>query len=457
MFRYPMRICLFAFLLSVCLLSIVAADEQHIIADVKAFFETRNVTRQAELVRRIKADPAYRRASVGEYLHRAPLFDDLEPGRKRIDVALSEGRKLSVTLRIPKGYSPSRPYPLLYVLHGSGSNARWSIRFGEQLLRDEVDKYVIAAPAGYGPQDFHPCETPAILRTIKKLVHVDSDRVWVTGYSAGGCSSWALAVLQPDEFTAAIPVAGSLYIGPQTPAFLANVAHTYVLNVWGARDNMPGWDADKVGIAESNRRLRAEVERLGLPVDSHEYPDLAHGGVMPPRELLLPALQRRREHHPKQVRHTFQHPCQAKAYWLERNTKQGELAWRRPAPLDLRPGENVNRAIERALDSQRGVLRGVIEGQTIMVDAKNAEEMTVWIGDGMIDWQKPVRVLMDDHEVFNDTIEPELSVCLTQAARTRDFDRLRWAGLIVRGAAPAELVTGATTLRETPDEDRGSP
>ena len=103
MFRNPMRICLFAFLLLVCLLSLVAADEQHIIADVKAFFETQNVTRHAELVRRIKAYPAYCQAIVGEYLHRAPLFDDLEAGHKRIDVPLSEGRKLRVSLRITNG------------------------------------------------------------------------------------------------------------------------------------------------------------------------------------------------------------------------------------------------------------------------------------------------------------------------------------------------------------------
>ena len=453
MFRNPIRVCLFALLLLVCLSSPVAADEQHIIADVKAFFETQDTARQAELVRRIETDPTYRRERVGEYLHKAPLFDDLEPGHKRIAVAMSKSRKIPLTLRIPNGYTPSRPYPLLYVLHCSGCDAQWSIRFGVQLLRDKVDDYVIAAPTAYGPQDFYPCETPEILRAVKKSVHIDSDRVWVTGYSAGGCSSWALAVLQPDEFTAVIPVAGSLYIGKQTPAFLANMAHTYVLNVWGAKDNLRGWDADKAGIAESNRKLRAQVERLGLPVDSYEYPDLGHGGVMPPRELLVPAVQRRREHHPKQVHHTFQHPCQARAYWLERNMKQGEFAWRRPAPLDPRPGENVNRAIERTLDSQRGILRGVIQGQTIRVEVKNAKEITVWIGDGMIDWQKPVRVLMDDQEVFNDTIEPDLSVCLEQAARTRDFDRLRWAGLMVRGTAPAELVTGATTFQETPDED----
>jgi len=453
MARNPMRICLFSLLLVVCLLPLVDADERHIIADIEAFFETQDAARQAELVRRIQADPAYRRARVGDYLHKASLFDDLEPGRRRIDVAVSDSRKVRVTLRIPKGYSPSRPYPLLYVLHCSGCSAQWSIRFGEHLLNDEVDEYIIAAPAGYGPQDFHPCETSAILWNIKKSVHIDSDRVWVTGYSAGGCSSWALAVLQPDEFAAAIPVAGSLYIGKQTPVFLANITHTYVLNVWGARDDLRGWDADNIGIAESNRRLRTEVERLGLPVDSHEYPNLGHSGLMPPRELLVPALRRRRAHHPTRVHHTFQHPCQAQAYWLERNMKQGELASRRPAPLDLRPGENVNRAIERALDSQRGVLRGVIDGQTIRLDAENAEEITVWIGDGMIDWQKPVRVLMDGHEVFNDTIEPDLSLCLTQAARTRDFDRLRWAGLVVRGAAPAELVTGATTPRETLQED----
>ena len=85
MLRNPIRFYLYgcpllALLLLVCLPSVVAADEQHIIADVKAFVETQNVTRQAELVRRIKAEPAYRRAKVGEYLHRAPLFDDLEPG-----------------------------------------------------------------------------------------------------------------------------------------------------------------------------------------------------------------------------------------------------------------------------------------------------------------------------------------------------------------------------------------
>lgn len=456
MFRNPMRTCLYAspflaLLFLACLLSLVAADEQHILADIKAFFETQDVTRQAELVRRIKADPAYRRERVEEYLHRAPLFEDLEPGQKRIDVALSESRKVSVTLRIPKGYSPSRPYPLFYVLHCSGCDAQWSIGFGEQLLKGEIDKYVIAAPAGYGPQDFYPCETPAILRAVRKLVNIDSDRVWVTGYSAGGCASWALAVLQPDDFTAVVPVAGSLYIGSQTPAFLGNTAHTYVLNVWGARDNLPGWDADEIGIAESNRRLQAEVERLGLPVDSYEYPSLGHGSIVPPRELFMPALRRQREHYPKRVNHRFQHPCQAKAYWLERNARPGELAARRPVPLDPRPGESVNRAIERALDSQRGVLRGLIEGQTIRVDAENAEEITVWIGDGMIDWHKPVRVLMGDHEVFNDTIEPDLSVCLTQAARTRDFDRLRWAGLLVRAAATAELVTGATTFQEWPD------
>ncbi len=63
--------------------------------------------------------------------------------------------------------------------------------------------------------------------------------------------------------------------------------------------------------------------------------------------------------------------------------------------------------------------------------------MTVWIGDGMVDWRQPVTVKAGGRQVFAGTLTPDLLVCLSQAARTLDFDRLRWAtvslGRKVRG------------------------
>jgi hypothetical protein len=41
-------------------------------------------------------------------------------------------------------------------------------------------------------------------------------------------------------------------------------------------------------------------------------------------------------------------------------------------------------------------------------------------------------------------LKPDLLLCLTQAARTLDFDRLRWAGVRIGARLAAAPVTAAT-------------
>jgi predicted alpha/beta superfamily hydrolase len=439
------RICLALSFLPLSACSPATAEDQQILGHIKAFFETTDADSRAGLVQRIQSDPAYDRGRVAECLSRVELFDELGPGRKKITVQPPVGEVRSVTLRIPEEYSPTKEYPLLYVLHCGGCNAAWSVRFAEQMLGRDINRFVVAAPQGYAAPDSRPYEAFPVLLAIKKLLRIDSDRVYVTGYSAGACTSWAHAILQPDEFAAIVPVAGSLYIGKQTDDFLPNLVNTHVLNVWGAKDTASGWEGDAGGgIAASNRRLRVKVDDLELPVVSVEDPEKGHIGVQPPRKQLMAALRRQRERHPRRVHHMFQHACQARAYWLERNIREDEAWPNYPKPVDRQPDESVNDAIARALATQVAELHGEVDGQTITVAGKNVEEMTLWIGEGMIDWQKPVRVVTEGVEVFHGVLEPDLFVCLTQAARTYDFDRLRWAGLTIRGTEPARAVTGRT-------------
>jgi hypothetical protein len=46
--------------------------------------------------------------------------------------------------------------------------------------------------------------------------------------------------------------------------------------------------------------------------------------------------------------------------------------------------------------------------------------------------------------VFRGRLQPDLLLALTQAARTRDFDRLRWAGWRVGHSPRVTVVTAAT-------------
>jgi len=91
-----------------------------------------------------------------------------------------------------------------------------------------------------------------------------------------------------------------------------------------------------------------------------------------------------------------------------------------------------------------GHLRGEVVGQTLRVDRRHVGELTVWVGEGMVDWTKPVTVELAGKKAFSGLLKPDLLVCLSQAARSLDFDRLRWAGVRVDAHGKGEPVTDKT-------------
>jgi pimeloyl-ACP methyl ester carboxylesterase len=438
------------------------ADEAAILADMRAFFATEDTARRVEIAGRIERDPAYDRAQVREWLHRAGLFTPLRPGRLDIQVPLHAGGTRTVVLRIPKDYDPAQPWPLIYALHGMNGRAADIIGYVQRLLGDEVEDYVIAAPDRYADTAIHQNEWPptgehpAALLRIRQTVHVDSDRVFVLGYSMGGHTSWTLAMLYADQFAGAIPLAGSFtMIVPDKlwETFLPNVASLPVLCVWGAADTQDNRrrESPDGGIAGMNRRLRALTGRLQLPITMIELPDKGHRGVLPPADELATILAQTRAAYPRQVRHSFRHLCQGSAYWLEAHQWTGEQWTDKKRTIVLREGDpaalDLDEAAARLYRSLLAELRGEIDGQEIRVHRKKISELIVWIGDGMIDWDQPVVLDTGDKEPFEVKLRPDLYICLSQAARTWDFDRLRWAGIRVRpSAGRPHLVTPKTTF-----------
>lgn len=437
------------------------ADEQQIVTAIDGFFATEDLDEREVLVRRIESDAAYERGRVTEWLHRAVGFDLLDGGIQHIQVRFGKGQTRSVALRIPADYDARKPWPLIYALHGSGGHGEDIIGYVERVLGDAADEYVIAAPSGYGEVVVHSewppaMEHPAALAAIKRTVHVDSDRVFVMGYSRGGHAAWTLAVLHADEFAGAVPLAGTFAL-PEVDGlwetFLPNLAHTPVLCVWGAEDvyadgrKEPSRDG---GIAGLNRRLCELAGQMQVPVVGRELPGKGHGGIVPPAEPLHKLLSGRRVHYPREVHHTFRDIYQSRAYWLEGHAWSGPQ-WAEGLPkIRLREGEDANNpkhvkaALLRTFRASLGELRGRVDGQAIDVRRKKVQELTIWFGEGLIDWEQPVVVQVSGRKVFEGRLEPDLFVCLSQAARTYDFDRLRWAGLRFKSGSKTCVVTGRT-------------
>jgi poly(3-hydroxybutyrate) depolymerase len=463
-----------ACVLAVLFAAHATADEKAILAGIRDFFSAADAARRQEIARKIEADPAFERAKVSAWLHSAGLFKPLDPGHMDLTVALRDGTTRSVALRIPKNYDPARPWPLLYALHGSNGNGPQIIGYYEHLLGPDIENYVVAAPAGYADLIVHQAEWPptgehpAILLKVRQTVNIDSDRVFVTGYSLGGHTTWTLAVLYTDQFAGAMPLASTFtIILPDYfwESLVPNVRHLPMLCVWGEGDKFYGGEriSPEGGIAGVNRELRKLVEKLALPVTMIELEGKDHYNVVPPADEVTRLLANKRVHWPKSFEHVFRHTVQAPAYWIEPHAWAGEQWTSKQRTVHLKKGEttesdeDVDKAVARTYREFLGRVAGEINGNELKVYRKRVKELTIWLGDGMIDWSQPVVVDTGSKSTWQGVVKPDLFVCLSQAARTWDFERLRWAGLRLKSGDSKLRPVDSQTLFPDPFEADTAP
>src|SRR5262245_16366028 len=122
--RFGLR---FTWVLAVVLLPTMesGADEAAILNGIREFFaaaDDSGAARSArrEIVEKLRSDSEYDPAKIHDWLHRAGLFAPREPGLMTIRAADGPAAALPIAIRIPKGYDPQRPWPLIYALHGTG-------------------------------------------------------------------------------------------------------------------------------------------------------------------------------------------------------------------------------------------------------------------------------------------------------------------------------------------------
>ncbi len=120
------------------------------------------------------------------------------------------GKKRSYTLVVPATYEPSRPYPIVYVLHGhGGSGAQVRRAFGfEAVARDEA---IFVYPDGIGggwdldspaSKNRDVALFDATLAITQSDYCVDLARVFVTGFSNGAYMANQLGCRRGDRIRA---------------------------------------------------------------------------------------------------------------------------------------------------------------------------------------------------------------------------------------------------------------
>lgn len=446
--------------------SAAKADDEAIHAAIHQFLAADEPTAALDAARSAIDAEGFDRARLNTYLHAAADFEARKPDTTSIRAEIPDAGLLSVTLRIPAGYDPAKPWPLIYALHGTGGDGAGIIQYVETILGERVDGFIVAAPENYQQVAIMSttpvaAEHQTALTAIKREAHIDSDRVYALGYSRGGHACWTLALTMPQEFAGVVPVAGTFLIPEYDhlfETFLPNARHLPILNCWGADDRAEADNTSRSkdgGIAGLNRKLRRIAEQLEVPVSSFEDPDKGHGGIVPPSDQLAKLLATPRQAPPQEFEHIFRVLRDAKTAWLEAHEWTGKQ-WSYDEQLSIKSSNrglplspaDQRAALARAIRQRLGLLQGAINGQEIRIRRKNVNDLTLWLTDGMIDWTQPVTVKLSGRTVFEGELTPDPVLAIVRAKQTRDFDRLWFAGLRIPRRGKAEVLTPEMLLED---------
>lgn len=191
-----------------------------------------------------------------------------------------DGTAYRVALCIPAEYDPSRSWPLVVFLHGSGECGTDGVRQTEvglgpaMLARPEHWPCLALMPQKPSESEEweeHEDLVLAAIADVQASHNVDPDRIALTGLSQGGHGAWVIGARHPELFSCLAPICG--YGRARTIA--PRVARLPVWAFHGLRDDVVDPEESTAIIQEIRRRRQAAgLDPAGARLTL--YPDAGH-------------------------------------------------------------------------------------------------------------------------------------------------------------------------------------
>jgi hypothetical protein len=327
------------------------------------------------------------------------------------------GRGQTYRVQLPPEYHPNRPYPVLFVLHGSRESAKEMLGHWSDLAAQHG--YILVAPewgrgleAAYTYTAAEHAAVVDVLRDLRRRFQVDSDRVFLFGHEEGGNMAYDVGLAHPDLFAGVIPMTGR----PKFFAFQYWTNAQY-LSFYVVDGGMNGKNP------KSNRDQFKEWVRSQYPCLYVEYkgrgPEWFEGEL--PSLFDWMAVQRRA--HP---RRSLGSDGNGGVFGQEFRTMRDEdnhFYWLSTGAI--RPGCLNDAANWNGLRRPASLTASVGTGNHIYVGAHGVGDVTVWFPPALIDFGKPVTIRINGSVVMNKKdIQPSWETLLEDFYRRGDRHQL---------------------------------
>lgn len=379
---------------------------------------------RAEIRRQMGDEEAFEAATVAGIarLMRPPIAPPAEqaPGLYELQVPGLEGQeKTTCLVQLPSEYDPLRSYPAVVSLHASWSTPLNQIEWWAGLpgadgtRRGQADRHgtIVIAPqwarAGQAAYEYSAREHAAVLNAVRaatKRFAIDTDRIFLSGHSAGGDAAWDIALAHPDLWAGLVAVA---------PA-----AGKYVAHSWRNAESLPlylvGGELD-AGTFQCNVMDLDRYFAKGFDATYVEYRGRGHEHFSDEILRIFAWMAiKKRAFFPAEIETVCLRPWDNFFWWVE-------LAGQPPRtivlPDDWPPPKGSSPLVITAKTTP---------GNSIVVRC-GAADVTIWLSPEFIDFRQPATVTLNGRRVFRGEITPDLDVMLEDLRLRGDRQHPFWA------------------------------
>jgi hypothetical protein len=156
-------------------------------------------------------------------------------------------------------------------------------------------------------------------------------------------------------------------------------------------------------------------------------------GILPGRDAAKAELAdlrgKTRSKPGRPVSHWFRYPAQGDVGWLRVVKTYGDVWTQDQLSIAVSPATDRDAFITDVLKEKLFHLGGRIEGQTTHIETKRIAEVELRLFEGMVDFAKPITVMINGRKRREGLVKPSISTLLEFAYEEWDFQRILYAGI----------------------------
>jgi pimeloyl-ACP methyl ester carboxylesterase len=330
------------------------------------------------------------------------------------------GMNGTVVVQLPPEYHHFRSYPVLFVLHQADEKPldminRWKVLAAQH-------GYILAAPEWASGQrstyNYTAREHATVVQALgvlRRRFQIDSDRVFLFGYGQGGQMAYDVGLAHPDLFAGVLPMSASPIYFPTKYATNAQFLPFYVIN------------GDRTGnSAKESRALFKEWVRWSYPSFYVEYKGRGvewFGAELP---TMFDWMGRKKRAHPLRELGRFNsaNPLAGEEFKTMRLT-DNRFYW---LTTDEVQGLYVNKVPKWNARLTPAMLQAsIFSDNKIYVRTTGVNQVTVWLGPSMIDFNKKVTLRINGRDSRPIQVRPSLEIMLDDFFQRGDRQQLYFA------------------------------